>query len=394
MYWCSAQCGVRVLDQVASQYVKDGQEVSWKNEMLEWTLHEWLVVSLSATAIFIALLAWRIPRQNEDISSREVIRFNLYTRQKFPTIHANNGIPTLQQLLDGIEVDPRGLGVSERLYEAGLAQFNHYVNNRDRVIKTSRGEMIKLANCLSQAEVTSAEDIGISMAMDSDDDRWEALRTRYDYLPPQGQIYAQHKRQEIDALRRIARDLERNVPRTDYTSVKARIASGSATLDSVMSELPIPWQDLRTINNRVDRPVPRGRPPKRYYIHVRFMLQEKGLLEDKYAERDGEWIVSNKHGLMVPYQEPVSRYEHIEEGQPPMKKGNIVVYTQNPSSEWDTEYWRQGGRLDQMYIRVRNGTSPAQLRSAHRRRIIKTVGWTLASLAALADIALIMAIFL
>ena len=362
--------------------------------MPEWTLHQWLVVALPATAIIIAPLAWRMPRHSEDFSSREATRFRLYPGKEFPAIHATNGIPTLRQLMEGIEVDPKRLGIAERLYEAGLAQFNHYVNNRDGVMETSRGQMTNLANCLSQSEVALAESIGNSMAADGDDDKREALQAQYDDLAPQAQIYAQHKRQEIDALRRIARDLEKNVPRTDYTSVKARIASGAVTLDSVMSELPVSWQDLRTLNKRAERPKPRGKPPKRKFLHVRFMLQAKGLLEDKHAEKDGEWIVSDKHDLMVPYQEPVPRYEHIEPDKPPVQKGEIVVFNQDPTSEWDTEFWRQGGRLDQVYLRAKNGMSPEQLWSAYRRRLIRNVGWVLAGIAALVDIAIIMAIYL
>ena len=184
------------------------------------------------------------------------------------------------------------------------------------------------------------------------------------------------------------------MPRTDYTSVKARIASGAVTLDSVMSELPVSWQDLRTLNKRTERSKPRGRPPKRKFLHVRFMLQAKGLLEDKHAEKDGEWIVSDKNDLMIPYQEPIPRYEHIEPDKPPVQKGEIVVFNQDPTSEWDTEFWRQGGRLDQVYLRAKNGMSPEQLWSAYRRRLIRNVGWVVAGVAALVDIAIIMAIYL
>ena len=175
--------------------------------MPEWTLHQWLVVALPATAIIIALLAWRMPRQSEDFSSRKATKFRLYPGKEFPAIHATNGIPTLRQLMEGIEVGPKRLGIAERLYEAGLAQFNHYVNNRDGVIETSRGQMTNLTNYLSQSEVALAERIGTSMASDSDDDQREALQAQYDDLAPRAQIYAQYKRQEIDALRRIARDL-------------------------------------------------------------------------------------------------------------------------------------------------------------------------------------------
>lgn len=362
--------------------------------MPEWTLYEWLVVVLTTTTAVVAVLAWRLPKQGEGFSSEETTKFRLYPGKELPAIHAANGIPTLRQLMEGIEADPKMLGVAEHLYQAGLAQFNHYVNNRDGVIETSRGQMANLTNCLDQSEVALAESIGISMASDEDDDQREVLRAQYDDLAPQAQIYAQHKRQEIDALARIARDLEKDVPRTDYTSVKARIASGAVTLDSVMSELPVFWQDLRTLNKRVESPKPRGKPPKRKFLRVIFLSQADGLLEDKRAQRDGEWIVSDKHGLMFPYQEPVPIYEHIEEGKSPVQKGEVVVFCQNPTSEWATEYWRQGGRLDQLYIRAKNGMSPEQLWGAYRRRLIRNFGWGLAGGITLLDIAIIVVRYL
>ena len=69
-------------------------------------------------------------------------------------IHATSGVPTLQQLIEGIEIDARRMGVAERLYESGLAQFNRYVNNRDGVIQDSRVEMGNLAHSLSGSDLS------------------------------------------------------------------------------------------------------------------------------------------------------------------------------------------------------------------------------------------------
>ena len=361
--------------------------------MSEWTLHEWVAVSLPAAALIIALLAWLMPRQSRIDVNRDPPRYDLYRRRDFPTVHSMNGIPTLPQLTDGMGLDSKGLGIAEGLYETGLAQFNHYVNNRDGVIQRSRHYMAKLANCLSQSDVALAERIGTSMAADCTDDHKAAVQSQYDDLSPQAQIYAQHKRLELNALRRNARDLEKNVPRTDYTSVKARIASGTVSLDAVTSELPIHWQAIRSLNDRVERPKEGGRPPKREFLHLSLMTTT-GLLEDNRAEKDGDWIISDKHGVMVPYQEPIPIFELRAEGMPPVQKVEIVAISQDPTSEWDTEFWRRGGRLDQVYLRSKNGQSPKQLRSAYRRRIIRNVGWAFAGAIAVVDIVIVATKFL
>ena len=229
--------------------------------------------------------------------------------------------------------------------------------------------MANLANNLCQAELSKAADIGQSLAANEDCEQREAAQAQYRDLSPQAQIYAQHKRHEIDALRSIARDLETNMPRSDYTSVRARIASGTVKLDSILSELPVLWQAIRTLNEEVERPTVR-KPPKREFLHLMYMEQDRGLLEDKHAERDGNWIISRKHNLTVPYQAPVSKYILSAEGKPPVWNGQAVIINQDPSSEWVTEFWRNGGDLDQVYLRARNGMAPDQLRSAYRRWLI------------------------
>ena len=187
--------------------------------------------------------------------------------------------------------------------------------------------------------------------------------------------------------------MEKNVPRTDYTALKARIASGAVTLDAVMSELPIPWQEIRSLNNRTKRPKVTGKPPRRTFFHVEFMTTT-GLFEDRHAEKDGDWIISSKHGLMAPFREPIPIYEQREEGKPPVRKGEVIVISQDPSSEWDTEFWRQGGRLDQVYQRAKKGESPEQLRIAYRRQIIRRLGWALAGALTIANVAIVAAKYL
>ena len=322
----------------------------------------------------------RRQRQSEGL----VPRPRPYRYTEYPTIHATSGVPTLQQLTAGMELDAKRQGIAERFYETGLAQFNHYVNNRDGAIAESRREMESLAKQLRQPEVSLAESVGQSLAVARDEKQQAEAEAQYELLSPHAQTYARHKQREIDAQRRIARDLEKNIPRTDHTSVKARIASGDASLDLILSELPIFWQDIRSLNNTVERRRITWKPPKREFLQLRLMTQ-RGLLEDKRAEKDGDWIVSAKHDIMVPYQDPV--YLHMEEGMPP---DEVIVITHDPSSEWDTEFWRKHGRLDQLYLRTKNGLAPEQLRRAYRRRQINRIGWIVFGSVLAVDVILVM----
>ena len=344
--------------------------------------------------IVVVVLVWRFPRRANEEPDEIASRYRLYPGSDSPTIHATGGIPTLSQLLEGIDLDPKRLGLAERLYEHGLAQFNHYVNNRDGVIEESRRQIATLASRLGPSEISSAENIGLHWDENRDCEQEVEFHQQYNQLSPQAQIYAQFKRKEADALSRIARDLETNIPRTDYTSVKARIASGKTNLDSLSSELPAFWQRIRTLDQKVERTRLKGKPPKREYLHVLFMMREQGLLEDKRAERDWNWIVSKKHNLLVPYQDPIIRYEFVEEGLPPVPKDRVIVVNQDPTSEWETEFWRKGGRLDQEYRRTSRGESPEQLRAAYRRRLFNRVVWIVATAVLIAEILLLVAKYL
>ena len=227
--------------------------------------------------------------------------------------------------------------------------------------------MASLAGSLSETEICKAEGIRKSLAEIEDCEQGEAAQTEYRDWSPQAQIYAQHKRHETEAMRSIARDLETKTPRTDYTSVKARIASGNVKLDSILSELPVTWQDIRTLNERAERPKIKEKPPKRERLHVKFMMRDRGLLEDRRAERDGDWIISDKHDMMAPHQAPMPTFVQLEEGAPPVREGEAVIITQDQGSEWDTEFWRKDGRLDQVYLCAKSGMAPERLRSADRR---------------------------
>ena len=255
------------------------------------------------------------------------------------------------------------------LYEMGLAQFNHYVNNRDRVVTESRFAMESLVEHMDQSEISLAESTGNALVRADKGELPETL-IQYNSLRPQTQIYAQHKRREHVALQSIANDLSKNVPRTDYTSVKSRIESGEMPLDTIVSELPLPWQELRTIN---EKETPRRiveKPPKREFIHMIFLTQDGRVLEDKRAERDGRWIRSDKHNLLVPYQEPAQVWQTTRPDRPPVPTGKYrVIISSEPSAEWITECWRQGGYIDQQYRLARDDRLPEQLRRAYRWRL-------------------------
>lgn len=160
-------------------------------------------------------------------------------------------------------------------------------------------------------------------------------------------------------------------------------------LDSILSELPVTWQDIRTLNERVERPNIKGRPPKREFLQVTLMTRDRGLLGDKHAEKDGDWIISDKHDIMAPYQAPVPTVVQLKEGAPPVRKDEAVIITQDQGSEWDTEFWRKGGRLDQVYLRAKSGRAPEQLESAYRRRLIIRAAWTAVAILLIVDIILL-----
>ena len=271
-------------------------------------------------------------------------------------------------------MDAKYRGLAQEMYNLGLKQFNHYLNNRDGIIAEARDKMNELSNQLSQPEIELAEKVGIALAM-VDDDILKA-QVWLQGLGPEARIYAQSRRHEYEALQTIARDLECGVPRTDFTNVKSHIASGDVPLDAITSELPITWQEIVTINERAEPVQSTRKPPKREYVHVLFLTKDQGELEDKRAERDGKWLISHKHRMTVPYQEPVPEMEFERADAPPVFTGKrTIVIDQDPGTEWQTELWRKEGYLDQRYLRSKAGQEPEQLRKAYRNRQIKRIAW-------------------
>ena len=357
-------------------------------------MHDWLVVALPFAALVVALLAWLLPKSRRGEEEEELPNVKVYDGLTSTPIHATNGVPTLEQLTIGIELDAKRMDFAEKLYEIGLAQFNRYINNRDGVICNAKSQMDGLVKHFGAEEMIPAKRIGFSLAKSSNDVEESDFREEYEELSPYAQVYTQHKRIDSEALKQIARDLEMNVPRTDYTAVKAQIASGVSDIDTILSDLPVPWQEIRSLSKKVERPKATGKPPKREFLHVMFNTRDHGLLEDKRAEKDDDWIISDKHNYMVPYQPPADLWEVNEFGKPHIWKGKAVIITHDATSEWETEFWRQGGRMDQVYFRARNGMSPEQLWRAYRKRQFNLARWSLVGSLLLVDIALVMSKYL
>ncbi len=87
--------------------------------MGDWTLYEWVQLVILVTGVVvatigvtIALLAWLRPRHTKNDSSREIKRFESYQGKEFHVIHATNGVPTLPQLIEDMDLDSKELGVA------------------------------------------------------------------------------------------------------------------------------------------------------------------------------------------------------------------------------------------------------------------------------------------
>lgn len=324
-----------------------------------------------------AILArWLSKRRANGIDINSVVAMpKAFSGPHGSTIHAVSGVPTLRQLTFGMRLSAEERGLAQALYDIGLEQFCHYVNNRDGVIAEARQQMDCFRARISQSEILSAKDIGISLAT-AEGDELRITRARYDALEPSVKAYAQCVRREYEAEQSIARDLQNDVPRTDYTAVRSRIASGDVLLESIASALPVPWQEIMSIKDKIQFITPVVKPPKREFVNL-VMSTDKGVLRDKRAERDGKWVTSKKLNVLVPYQEPVPMYHYRHHNRPPVCVGKVMTVDRNHSSEWDTEFWRQGGYRDQVYLSNKYGTHPEQLRKDYRRRQAQRARWTL-----------------
>ena len=253
-----------------------------------------------------AILArWLSKRRANGIDINSVVAMpKAFSGPHGSTIHAVSGVPTLRQLTFGMRLSAEERGLAQALYGIGLEQFCHYVNNRDGVIAEARQQMDCLRARISPLETQLAEDVGIRLAT-VDGNELRRTRSRYDALEPPVKAYAQYRRREYEAEQSIACDLQNDVPRTDYTAMRSSITSGCVSLKSIASALPVPWQEIISINDKIQLITPVVKPPKREFVNL-VMSTDKGVLRDKRAERDGKWVTSKKLNVLVPYQEPVS----------------------------------------------------------------------------------------
>ena len=351
-----------------------------------------LGIVLGCISIAVAMLTWRFPRGRLSTSQiQSLLDLSLHRVRESPVIHSINGVPTFQQLTQGLVLNAKRRGLARRMYALGLEQFNHYSNNRDGIISEARDTMSNLQGQLSKAEISVANQVGVALVK-CQKDILRVVRTQYEELSPQGQTYATCRRDEYKALQTIARDQEKGISRTDFGSVKSRIAEGNVPLVSITGELPIMWQDLMTLGERVESIETIGKPPKQQYVHILFLTRDGRVLEDKKAERDDKWLKSRKHRLVVPYQEPAEVYELVEPGMAPVPTGKrMVILDRNAGTEWTTELWRQGGYMDQQYLFHRDGQAPEQLRTSYRRRRIGRFAWTLVTGLLILDAAILVA---
>ena len=334
-----------------------------------------IVVAIAALAIQTA--AWRYPKVHKQTDADPRKMPKPYRTTATATVRSTSGTPTFQQLVDGISLKPKQRGLAEILYATGLEQFNHPVNNRDGTIIEARQQIAKMSRELDQDERTTAEQVGITLAHAKGREEKTNAELQYNELHSNAQTFAQHKRREVKARTTVTRDLECDVPRTDYTAVKQRIASGPIKLAAIMTELPIYWQSVRTLNEKIERPKFHDKPPKPEWFHIQFHMDDGRVLEDKRAEKDGDWILSHKHRFLVPCPTPTRTLEFNDKGKAVPTGKSVLIVDQNPSSEWETEFWRQGGYMDQTYLSARAGTLPCQLRRSRRQRQIRKMQWCL-----------------
>lgn len=255
------------------------------------------------------------------------------------------------------------------LYELGRAQFDAEPNNRNGIIEKAQREMAELGSSLSDEELAAATGLGIAKARSSEE---EIVKVTWDLgnLSAKAQLYAEHKAIEEKTLLSLARDMGKGIPITDYTEVKKRIADG-ASLAQVIDDLPIPWQKIREIPWPM--PESHAKPTKPDYIPVT-LVTEYGVSEDDKAERDGEWVVSDKLGIVYPLLDMVSHYKFINPTGPPVLAGKRLVITRESPPEWNTKFWGKGGYLDQVFLRASKGEDPKTLRRKQlRSRINRTV---------------------
>lgn len=353
---------------------------------MENDIRLWMVAISATVAALVALaaLSWKIAkdlRQSaKDKYLVEAVESGLQLLQRIAkampdTPMERGNTVSLEFLTEGISLPTRRhKQLCYALYEAGRAQFDAKPNNRRGIIEQAQREMATLGQNISSAELDAAESLGAARAWLLKEENGEVTGD-IGNLSAKAQLYARYKTIEIENLLSLERDLSKKIPITDYTEVKKRIAEGTS-LAQVRDDLPIPWQKIRDIPWPM--PESRAKPTKPVYVPVTLVTVD-GVSEDDKAERDGEWIVSYKLGIVHPYSDMVPHYKFRNFNSPPVLSGKRLVITGDAPPEWDTKFWSKGGYLDQVFLRTARGEDPWTLRRKQLRSRIQMTAMAISS---------------
>ena len=328
----------------------------------------WILGIVTVGTLLVAginlILNWRRDRRESELHC--LARVSQIAEAGRGAVHSQEDpVTQLDLLTTGMRLYSRQeRSLCKRLYEIGKRQFDHRVNNRNYILQDARQKMAEIRRSENMEDIREAELLGIQLAR-MDDENSDEIGRRLEMLPASTRMYAMYKKIEEETALSIARDLEKGIPVTDYTEVKERMAAG-ASLPKVFEDLPIPWQKIREI------PWPerhrKTKPQSPIYIPTTIHHADLGLLHDKKAELDGEWLISHKYDIVYPYLGPTSVYKFI--GDPPhlAKVGEKYVIASDYPPEWETKLWRRGGYLDEVFERATRGEDPFSLRRRRLRR--------------------------
>ena len=76
----------------------------------QWTSFEWVMVFLTAASPIVMVLIWRISRGGRDDINRTPTRHYLFSNVDSSKIQSTSGVPTLPQLTERMELDPKRRG--------------------------------------------------------------------------------------------------------------------------------------------------------------------------------------------------------------------------------------------------------------------------------------------
>ena len=334
---------------------------------------DWITDALGAgtflTGVGNLIFAWRRDRGERNLEELRRIANNA-TVETHGAFQADTAVTQLDFLISGMWFrSKREARLCKSLYDIGKKQFDHSVNNRSGAIRGARQSMADLRKIMAADDIRGAETLGIELAR-ADSSKLAEVERRLEETPANTRLYAMHKKTEEETTLSIARDLEKGIPVTDYTEVKDLMAAGASSLSEVFGELPIPWQKIREIPWPGSESIATARKP--IYIPTSIHHAKLGLLYDKKAEPDGDWIVSHKYGVVYPYLGPTSVYEF--RGEPPhfvKVREEYVITSDDYPPEWDTKLWGKGGYLDEALERAARGEDPPTLRHRRLRRRIR-----------------------